>query len=591
MPQFASLADVLTLVEIRSLADPTTFARGKSYFHDGVVSSLEERDGEVRATVRGTHRYRVRLTAEHGSLAYRCNCPVGDSGIFCKHAVAVALSWLENTGVEVFRADEPAPTKPRKKRKTYADIVRDYVATLSKEALQTYLLDAAERDVALRDRLLFAARASDGADAQTLKAVVRQMTRTSGLVDWQMAGEYADGLLSLADMLRQRLSAPNGQAKQVVELSELAIAGAEHSLEQIDDSNGNVMPAILELAAVHLDACKQTAPEPVTLAERLFRFQTESPWETFYDVLPAYAEPLGKNGLLRYRELVHHAWEALPELTPEVGARRSHDSRRMRLEHAMSSLAEFEGNIDELIHIHSKDLSSPYRYLLIAELCEKHDRADEGLAWAERGRVASGKNVDMRLLDFCIDAYVRRREFEKADACAWQRFAHHPSASTFPALLNVAKSTGKLDETRNRALAHLQALIAREEAAKSKRPAWQRSTRTELVMIFLAARQHEDAWAAFTGGPVATQLWSDMAATRGRTHPYDAIALYHRLLPIAVDSGTHTARYDEAFDVVKAIDMLRARLGEHSEFANELEEIRMTYRAKRNFIKLLAQLS
>ncbi len=68
-------------------------------------------------------------------------------------------------------------------------------------------------------------------------------------------GAYGDSLMSLADVLRQRLAGPH--AAQVVELSELAIAGAEKSLEQIADSGGGVMPAILALAPVHLDACKR----------------------------------------------------------------------------------------------------------------------------------------------------------------------------------------------------------------------------------------------------------------------------------------------------------------------------------------------
>ena len=81
----------------------------------------------------------------------------------------------------------------------------------------------------------------------------------------------------------------------MVELCELAIAGAEKILEQIDDSNGDVMPAILELASVHLDACKVTGPDPVKLAKRLFPLPTEGRWDTFYNVLPA-AQPLGKKG-------------------------------------------------------------------------------------------------------------------------------------------------------------------------------------------------------------------------------------------------------------------------------------------------------
>jgi hypothetical protein len=101
---------------------------------------------------------------------------------------------------------------------------------------------------------------------------------------------------------------------------------------------------------------------------------------------------------------------------------------------------------------------------------------------------------------------------------------------------------------------------------------------------------NDAAWEASKGGPVATDMWATMAAARSKTHPRDAIALYHRLLPIAVKSGTRGARYEEAFGVVRTIAKLRAELKEHAEFANELEFIRETYRAKRNFIKLLAAL-
>ncbi|WP_234775322.1 SWIM zinc finger family protein [Paraburkholderia tropica] len=590
MSKSAKLSEVLTLAEVQSLADTKTFARGKTYFHDGVVSRLDERDEAVRATVRGTHRYRVELAVDDGELAYDCNCPVGDDGAFCKHAVAVALSWLENSGEEVFHAEEPAPGKPRKKRKTYEEVIREYVATLGRDALQELLMDAVEQDLVLRDKLLLAARAAGASDLPGMKAAVKQATRISRPLDWRESGAYGDSLMSLADMLRQRLSGPH--AAQMVELCELAIAGAEKSLEQIDDSNGDVMPAILELASVHLDACKITGPDPVKLAERLFRFQTEGRWDTFYNVLPAYAEPLGKSGLRRYRELVNEAWEAMPILAAGKQYRRSYDSPRMQLEHAMAALAELDGDVDALIRIHSKDLSSPYRFLVVAELCAKHGRPDDGLAWAERGIKESGKSFDQRLLDFCIDAYLRRGEFDKADAYAWRRFEMRPTAKAFPALMEVATVTGRHAESRERALQHLRALVSEEEAtAKSKHTVWQRGTRTELVRIFLAGKENDVAWETFTGGPVATQLWPEMAAVRGKTHPHDAIALYHRLLPIAAEGGTRNARYDEAFEIVQAIGMLRARLDERTEFAGELEEIRAAYRAKRNFIRLLARLS
>src|SRR5512132_3639486 len=99
----SSLAEVLTLRMVRELADARTFARGEAYFHGGAVGLLDADDQEVRASVQGTQRYRVCLrVGVEEELEYECDCPVGDDGDFCKHAVAVALSWLENAGGEVF---------------------------------------------------------------------------------------------------------------------------------------------------------------------------------------------------------------------------------------------------------------------------------------------------------------------------------------------------------------------------------------------------------------------------------------------------------------------------------------------------------
>jgi SWIM zinc finger len=590
MSRSSSLADVVTLAEVRSLTDLKTFSRGKAYFDDGAVSRLEEHDGVLRANVRGTHPYRVELgVGDDGELTYECDCPVGEEGIFCKHAVAVALSWLENTGEEVVCADETEPAKPRRKRKTDEELISEYVATLDDDTVRNLLLEVVERDMTLRDKLLFAARSANASDLPSMKTAVRQATCISRPLDWREAGAYGDGLMSLADMLRERLAGPH--AAQVVDLAELAIAGAEKSLEQIDDSGGDVMPAIKELAALHLAACQQTRPDPVKLAERLFRYQTEGVWDTFYDVLPAYAEPLGDGGLRRYRKLVGNGWDALLPLAPSNEFRRSFDPLRMRLERAMEGLAELDDDVDALIRIRSKDLSSPYRFLLVAELCATHGRYDEGLAWAEGGLTESGKNVDQRLLDFCILEYLRRGEFEKADAFAWQRFEMRPVAEAVTALMDVATATGRYDTTHERALDHLWKLVRTEEAAtKAERRHWQAPIRTELVKIFLSEGESETAWQTFCGGPVAINMWPTMASVRGKTHPHDAIALYHRLLPTAAESGTRKARYDEAFGIVRTIGQLRASLNEHVEFARELENIRETYRAKRNFMKLLAKL-
>lgn len=84
------------------------------------------------------------------------------------------------------------------------------------------------------------------------------------------------------------------------------------------------------------------------------------------------------------------------------------------------------------------------------------------------------------------------------------------------------------------------------------------------------------------------RLWDKVAAVRGKTRPEEAVALYKKLLPHVVTAGTRGAQYGEASEIVKAIHELRAAQKQDALFRQELAELRTTWKAKRNFIKLLA---
>ncbi len=584
----SNLVDVLTLRAIQELADTGTLSRGMAYFHDGAVGLLDTDEYEVRTSVQGTQRYRVRLAAgSDGELEYECDCPVGDDGTFCKHAVAVALSWLENAGEEVFEPSEKESAKPRKKRKTHDEQIREYLETLDESALRRWLIEAADRDRGIRDKLLFSAKATARGDVASLKSVVRQATRVSGFVDWREAGDYVDRLADLAQMLEARIA--DGDPK-LVEIIEQAIAQAEEALGSIDDSDGSVMPAIMELREVHERACNNVSLDPVALAERLFRFQTTGDWDTFRSVLPNYARALGQSGFQRYRELVEAAWKRFPALGPE--AFRTHfDSGRHRVEHAMEELAALSGGVDALVAVKAHNLSSPHAFLELAGILKHHGRHDEALAWAEKGIAAFGSERLDDLVQFSIDEHLRRGDADRVESLAWQRFVRQPGSDAHLELVRVAKRIGRADELTTRALQHLWQLVRTEEAPSAKRlPSWQPPVRSALVAIHLRQKEAEKAWDAFCGGPVDIRLWDKVAAVRAMTHPEEAVALYKKLLPHAVTAGTRGAQYGEAFEIVKAIQEVRAAQKQDALFGQELADLRTTWKAKRNFMKLLAAL-
>jgi hypothetical protein len=350
------------------------------------------------------------------------------------------------------------------------------------------------------------------------------------------------------------------------------------------------MPAIMELREVHERACNNLNPAPVALAERLFRLQMTGDWDTFHSVLPSYERALGQSGFERYRGLVEAAWKRFPALGPE--AFRTHfDSGRHRVEHAMEELAALSGDVDVLVAVKAHNLSSPHAFFELAGILKHHGRHDEALAWAEKGIAAFGSELSDDLVKFSIDEHLRRGDADRVESLAWQRFVRQPGSDAHFELVRVARRIGRADELTTRAVQHLWQLVRAEEAPNTKRlPSWQPPVRSALVAIHLRQKEAEKAWEAFCGGPVDIRLWDKVGAVRGMTHPEEAVALYKKLLPHVVTAGTRNAQYEEAFEIVKAIQELRATQKQDALFRQELADLRTTWKAKRNFMKLLATL-
>jgi uncharacterized Zn finger protein len=101
----ASSRNQVAVQTIRAWAGETIFKRGQDYQLRGRVRELATiSSGELLAWVQGSSRYATRVVLDKESLSADCTCPYG--GI-CKHAVAVALAYLN-------RSDQapPLPVAP-----------------------------------------------------------------------------------------------------------------------------------------------------------------------------------------------------------------------------------------------------------------------------------------------------------------------------------------------------------------------------------------------------------------------------------------------------------------------------------------------
>jgi hypothetical protein len=254
-----------------------------------------------------------------------------------------------------------------------------------------------------------------------------------------------------------------GHAREVIELTEYALTAVEHSLEHVDDSDGQMGDLAARLQELHLEACRRGAPDPVELAERLFVRELDGGWDIFDRAAMTYADILGEMGLARYRELAHTRWATVPELAPGEGSPERYGSR-FRITGIMETLAEQCGDLSDQIAVRERDLGSPYSFLQIAELCRSHNEHDMALEWAQRGTAEFPDSPDHRLRDFLIQEYRRRGRAAEAIEHTWAAFNSRPALETYRELATDAKALGQWDERRTAALTLLRTSLTNPNA-------------------------------------------------------------------------------------------------------------------------------
>jgi uncharacterized Zn finger protein len=109
---------------------------------------------------------------------------------------------------------------------------------------------------------------------------------------------------------------------------------------------------------------------------------------------------------------------------------------------------------------------------------------------------------------------------------------------------------------------------------------------SELVEILLWEGNVEDAWREAREGGCSEELWLELATRREEEHPEDSLAVYQeRIEPLI--NRTNNKAYEEACGLlVRARDLMQS-LDREAEFDEYLDLLRMEYKRKRNFMKLL----
>ncbi|MGV9350281.1 SWIM zinc finger family protein [Streptomyces spiralis] len=546
--------------ELRALAGARSFERGLGYLD--AVTGLDVGDGSVTAVVRGTDIYEVELVLGGDvGISGWCDCPYGQEGNFCKHCVAVGLT--------VLRQAEAIP-RQRAAARARASGLEAWLTALSPDELLALVREQIGADRELRRRLELRAAAvrSDTSSVRDriLALIDPRPFARYGYVEYADATGYARQVEEAADALRALAS--GGLAAQAVGLAEEAIRALGQVYEEVDDSDGVVGQAAAAVAEAHLEACSVARPDPERLAEWLVG-QVLGDWNDAADLDPLdYADVLGPTGLVRMRQLAAEARRRRPSGWAE--------------RYLMERVVKAEGDVDALVALYVKDLvPSGATHLRIAEELEAAGRADEALAWAERGLRETGTEVhaDGRLVDYVCDRYTRAERMAETVTVRRDRFRAERSLAAYQRLRAAARVANCWGSEREAALAVLR------EDARRQCGGWYGGP--VLIDALLDDGDLDRAWRE-AAGHADDRQWQQLADLSRESRPANSLAVYLRLVePLKEPTGDRV--YERMARLLLGARDCHRALGTEDEFTAYLTALRTELKRRRKLMTILDQ--
>jgi uncharacterized Zn finger protein len=246
----------LTESDVRRWTDEAYFERGQGYFRSGHIFDprLQGNTLKARCLGSGPTPYRVEMTlGREGIVSGDCSCPVGGGG-YCKHAVALLLTWVHerDTFVEV---EELEPMLERRSKAELVKLVRRMIA----------------RYPDLESLLELPIVGEAGADRPLNPDVIRRQASSAfygvGYDEWGAVYDIARQLLDLVSLGDDY--AEHGQWRNAATVYETVMREVLDSYRMVRDEGGD-LHAVVSECVEGLGACL-AATEDAAQREALLR--------------------------------------------------------------------------------------------------------------------------------------------------------------------------------------------------------------------------------------------------------------------------------------------------------------------------------
>ena len=557
---------------IEKLAGSAAYARGVDYYNSNAVGSININNGRILADVKGSQVYRVTLNHTNRLFEGSCNCPASDNFDFCKHCVAVALTYYYQTqrNSELTDLNE-------------TDRLSAYLETLSKTSLARELETLIRSNRLLTDQWLLKVDVATGEikPAELKKKITRALPyKRNGLWGHSVVSSYFDcAEQALEAYLPIIETIETGKA---FSLLEYAMQRLSHTLETIDDSGGyryTTETLLAESFARIFQSCDWSMQKKGQfLAELIIQPSTD------YELLNLpgdYLEALDETGKSAFFAPVQKVWETLtfPTKADDWDAK----ILCMKLQSVMIKKARFEQDFDQEIAIRTRTLDSVNDCLKLVELCLEHHRLDDAIEWQKKAEEYGKRDRwgGNRAVESQLNIWRYQKQFDKVLAVQWDQFASYCFSHSLTKVLETAQLTTSKIDYLDQGIKHLQFKLSNTDNQSDRA-----RLRTRLVEIYLDHGNDESALVLAEQGAIEIDVLRRIATN----YQHDI----QRILPLVERLANYTVGETNNKAYKRTIALLvetEKHVDEKNQAAFEvmLKGLITTNKPKRNFVNWMQQ--
>lgn len=452
----------ITEAQIRSATSAESFSRGEDYYRSGAVVDMQQRGDTLLAQVEGSEYdpYEVTIELARGELVEAdCTCPY-DRGGYCKHIVAVLLTYVRRPGQVTHRP----PTAELLTGLSHEELQALLTQLLSE---QPRLVDWVETQLVLKKTPAEAKANQSPRQRQTPLDPApfrRQANNILGSLRGMRAseaywhgGDIAHQMSELFHQVQPFLEAGDGRNALLI-LEAITEPYVDRWFEF--DDEGELSGLFAEIGSLYAEAILSadlSREERKALAKKLTRWQGEVEEygvDEAFDVAIAAAEqgwdfpPLQK--VLQGKITEKGAWEGeAPWYADDLSLARLNVLERQGRTSEYLHLAEAEGQTalyltmlvklgraDEAITYAKQYMTTADEALALAQALREHQQPGDALKIAEQGLSLQGEPLPLArwLRDFARQMFQPHLALQAARVA----FARSPSLAEYLAVEAVA---------------------------------------------------------------------------------------------------------------------------------------------------------